>query len=55
VTSAGRFPDGRAVALAMAHVSVPVGATVRIRSGGEGAPPIEARLRAEVPSRPPPR
>jgi folate-binding protein YgfZ len=54
VTSAGRFPDGRGVALAMVHVSVPVGATVRIRSG-EGAPPIEARLRAEVPSRPAPR
>jgi folate-binding protein YgfZ len=31
VTSAGRFSDGRAVALAMLHVSVPVGATVRIR------------------------
>jgi folate-binding protein YgfZ len=53
VTSAARFPDGRGVALAMAHVSVPVGATVRIRSG-EGAP-IEARLRTEVPSRPPKR
>jgi len=55
VTSAARFPDGRAVALAMAHVSVPVGATVRIRAGGEAAAPIEARVRAEVPSRPPPR
>ena len=52
ITSAARFPDGRGVALAMAHVSVPVGATVRIR-GGEGAAPIEARLRAEVPARPP--
>ncbi|HXJ19155.1 MAG TPA: hypothetical protein VMT03_02900 [Polyangia bacterium] len=51
VTSAARFPDGRGVALAMAHVSIPVGATVRIR-GGDGAATIEARLRAEVPSRP---
>jgi folate-binding protein YgfZ len=54
VTSAGTLPDGRAVALAMAHVSVPVGATIRIR-GPEGSAPVEARLRAEVPSRPPPR
>jgi folate-binding protein YgfZ len=51
VTSAARFPDGRGVALAMAHVSIPVGATVRIRREG-GAAPLEARLRAEVPSRP---
>lgn len=48
VTSAGTLPDGRAVALAMAHVSVPVGATVRIR----GATPLDAVVRAEVPSRP---
>jgi folate-binding protein YgfZ len=41
ITSAGRFPDGRAVALAMAHVSLPVGATVHI-----GA--VEARIRAEA-------
>jgi hypothetical protein len=33
LTSAGRFPDGRAVALAMLHISVPVGATVRIKHG----------------------
>jgi folate-binding protein YgfZ len=33
LTSAGRFPDGRAVALAMLHVSVPVGAAVRIKHG----------------------
>ncbi len=52
VTSAAHFPDGRGVALAMAHVSVPVGATVRIRADAE-TPPLEARLRAEVPSRPP--
>ncbi|HVV50358.1 MAG TPA: hypothetical protein VHO06_11905 [Polyangia bacterium] len=41
VTSAGRFPDGRAVALAMAHVSLPVGATVHVGS-------VEARIRAEA-------
>jgi folate-binding protein YgfZ len=41
VTSAARFPDGRAVALAMAHVSLPVGATVH-------AGPVEARIRAEA-------
>ncbi len=43
VTSAARLPDGRGVALAMAHVSLPVGATVRI-----GADAIEARIRAEA-------
>ena len=31
VTSAARLPDGRGVALAMAHVSLPVGATVTHR------------------------
>jgi tRNA-modifying protein YgfZ len=41
ITSAARFPDGRAVALAMAHVSLPVGATVHIG-------PIEARIRADA-------
>ena len=41
ITSAARFPDGRAVALAMAHVSLPVGATVH-------AGPVEARIRAEA-------
>ncbi|HEY6475386.1 MAG TPA: hypothetical protein VI456_02325 [Polyangia bacterium] len=41
ITSAARFPDGRAVALAMAHVSLTVGATVHIGS-------IEARIRAEA-------
>jgi folate-binding protein YgfZ len=43
VTSVGRFPGGRGVALAMAHVSLVVGATVR---AGE----IEARIRAEATS-----
>jgi folate-binding protein YgfZ len=41
VTSAARLPDGRGVALAMAHVSLPVGATVHIGD-------IEARIRADV-------
>jgi tRNA-modifying protein YgfZ len=45
VTSAGRLPDGRGVALAMLHTSVPVGATVRIRHGDA---PIEARVCAEA-------
>jgi folate-binding protein YgfZ len=43
VTSAARLPDGRGVALAMAHVSLPVGATVRV-----GADGIEARIRADA-------
>jgi hypothetical protein len=50
VTSAAQFPDGRVVALAMAHVSQAVGGTLRIRPT-DGAP-IDARIRAEVPSRP---
>jgi len=33
VTSAARFPGGRAVALAMLHISVPVGADVRVKRG----------------------
>jgi folate-binding protein YgfZ len=37
VTSAGRFADGRGVALAMVHVSVPAGATVRIKSATSDA------------------
>jgi folate-binding protein YgfZ len=41
ITSAGRFPDGRGVALGMLHVSVPVGADVRIKHG-------EATLTARV-------
>jgi folate-binding protein YgfZ len=57
VTSAGRFPDGRGVALGMVHVSIPVGATVRIRrdevAGDAPADPpddlpILARVHAEV-------
>ena len=45
VTSAGRLPDGRGVALAMLHTSVPVGATVRIQHGDAR---IDAQVRAEV-------
>jgi len=33
ITSAARFPDGRAVALGMLHISVPVGGDVRIKHG----------------------
>ncbi|MFL5303793.1 MAG: YgfZ/GcvT domain-containing protein [Polyangia bacterium] len=51
LTSAAQFPDGRVVALAMAHVSQAVGASLRVRPA-DGAPPIDARIRAEVPSRP---
>jgi folate-binding protein YgfZ len=45
LTSAGRFPDGRAVALAMLHVSVPVGAPVRIKHGDAS---IAGRVRQSV-------
>jgi folate-binding Fe-S cluster repair protein YgfZ len=45
VTSAGRLPDGRGVALAMLHTSIAVGATVHIRHGDER---IDARVRAEA-------
>jgi len=45
VTSAGRLPDGRGVALAMLHTSIAVGETVRIRRGEER---IDARVRAEA-------
>jgi tRNA-modifying protein YgfZ len=38
VTSAAHLPDGRVVALAMAHVSLPVGATLRIRGQDDAAP-----------------
>jgi folate-binding protein YgfZ len=41
VTSVGRLPDGRGVALAMLHTSVAAGATVHIRHG-------EARIDARV-------
>ncbi|HZL17941.1 MAG TPA: hypothetical protein VFG23_09370 [Polyangia bacterium] len=37
VTSVGRFADGRGVALAMVHVSVPSGATVRIKPAASDA------------------
>jgi folate-binding protein YgfZ len=45
LTSAARFPGGRAVALAMLHVSVPVGATVRVKRGDAV---ISARVRESV-------
>jgi folate-binding protein YgfZ len=45
LTSVGRFPDGRGVALGMLHISVPVGAEVRIKHG-EGT--ISARVRESV-------
>ncbi len=45
VTSAARLPDGRGVALAVLHMSIPVGAEIRIRHG-EAA--IVARVRAEA-------
>jgi folate-binding protein YgfZ len=49
VTSAARLPDGRGVALAMLHTSIPVGATVRIKHGEAR---LEASVRAEAPSSP---
>jgi folate-binding protein YgfZ len=45
ITSVGRFPDGRAVALGMLHVSVPVGADVRVKHGEET---IAAHVRQSV-------
>jgi tRNA-modifying protein YgfZ len=48
VTSAGRLPDGRGVALAMLHTSVPVGATVHIRHGDQR---IDAQVRIDRPPR----
>lgn len=47
ITSAARLPDGRGVALALLHVSVAVGAGVRVKHG-EGA--VAARVRAEAAS-----
>jgi folate-binding protein YgfZ len=47
VTSAARLPDGRGVALALVHTSVPVGAEVRIKQG-EGVDVIRAKVRAEA-------
>ena len=62
VTSAGRFADGRGVALAMVHVGVPIGSDVRIRSAAAAgarpdagpqpdAHPILARVSRERPAR----
>jgi folate-binding protein YgfZ len=45
VTSAARLPDGRGVALALLHVSIPVGAAVRIHHG-EGT--LDAVVRADA-------
>ena len=45
VTSAARLPDGRGVALAMLHTSVPVGAAIHVLHGEER---IEARVRADA-------
>jgi tRNA-modifying protein YgfZ len=45
ITSVGRFPDGRGVALAMLHVSLAVGADVRIK---HGETTIGARVRQSV-------
>jgi len=45
LTSAGRFSDGRGVALAMLHISVPVGGDVRIKHGDAA---ISARVRQSV-------
>jgi folate-binding protein YgfZ len=47
ITSAGRLPDGRGVAMALLHTSLPVGAAVRIR---HGETLIGARVRAEAPA-----
>jgi folate-binding protein YgfZ len=43
LTSVGRLPDGRPVALALLHVSVPVGAAVRVLHGEEAPVPAEVR------------
>jgi folate-binding protein YgfZ len=40
VTSAARLPDGPAVALAVLHTSVPLGAVVRIRHGETPIPTV---------------
>jgi folate-binding protein YgfZ len=45
VTSAGRLPGGQGVALAMLHVSIPVGASIRVQHGDTA---LEARVRAEI-------
>jgi folate-binding protein YgfZ len=45
ITSAARLPSGSAVALAMLHVSIAVGAEVRVRHGGAA---LVARVRQSV-------
>lgn len=45
ITSVGRFPKGRGVALGMLHISIPVGAEVRIKHGEST---IGARVRESV-------
>jgi folate-binding protein YgfZ len=45
ITSAARLPGGGGVAMAMLHVSVPVGADIRIKHGDDT---ISARVRAEA-------
>ncbi|HVZ71688.1 MAG TPA: hypothetical protein VHJ20_04875 [Polyangia bacterium] len=45
ITTAARFPGGRAVALAMLHVSVPVGGEVKVKHG-DGA--LDARVAQSV-------
>jgi tRNA-modifying protein YgfZ len=45
ITSAARLPGGEGVAMAMLHVSVPVGADIRIKHGDDT---ISARVRAEA-------
>jgi len=46
ITSAARLPDGRGVALALLHVSIPVGADVRVKHGDDVLP---ARVTADIP------
>jgi folate-binding protein YgfZ len=45
VTSAARLPDGRGVALALVHTSIPVGAAIRVK---HGETVIDAQVRAEA-------
>jgi folate-binding protein YgfZ len=46
ITSAARLPDGRGVALALLHTSIPVGAAVIVRHG-EAAVPAVVRAEAD--------
>jgi folate-binding protein YgfZ len=53
LTSVGRLPGGLPVALGMVHVSVPVGATVRVRGeADEGAAPAGVGMRWQVTGEP---